>query len=95
MIVSDYNIFIIIVVMFQQPSKVKISKVSIKNIKGTSATKEGLILACSSGVPCEGVEISNVELTYDGAPAIATCSNVKPTISGKAPACTDPSVKKE
>ncbi|KAK8467540.1 hypothetical protein PHAVU_007G076625 [Phaseolus vulgaris] len=69
------------------PSKVKISKVSIKGIKGTSATKEGIILACSSGVPCEGVEIGDVTLTYNGAPVTATCTNVKPTITGKAPAC--------
>jgi len=81
--------------MVQNPSKIKISKVIIKNIKGTSGTKEGIILACSSGVPCEGVEISNVDLTFKGAPVIATCSNVKPKITGKAPACTAPSTKKE
>ncbi|QCE07914.1 galacturan 1 [Vigna unguiculata] len=79
----------------QNPSKIKISKVIIKDIKGTSGTKEGIILACSSGVPCEGVEISNVDLTFKGAPVIATCSNVKPKITGKAPACSAPSTKKE
>ncbi|KOM54876.1 hypothetical protein LR48_Vigan10g076800 [Vigna angularis] len=77
------------------PSKIKISKVTIKNIKGTSATKEGVILSCSSGVPCEGVEISNVDLKFNGTPAIAVCSNVKPKITGKAPACTAPSKKKQ
>jgi len=82
-------------VMVQNPSKIKISKVIIKNIKGTSGTKEGIILACSSGVPCEGVEISNVDLTFKGAPVIVTCSNVKPKITGKTPACTAPSTKKE
>jgi len=69
---------------------VKISKVSIKNIKGTSGTKEGIILACSSGVPCEGIEISNVQLTYNGTQAITSCSNVKPKISGNTPQCTAP-----
>ncbi|KAL9317629.1 hypothetical protein ACSQ67_014146 [Phaseolus vulgaris] len=58
-------------------------------IKGTSATKEGIILACSSGVPCEGVEIGDVTLTYNGGPIIAKCSNVKPTITRKAPARGD------
>ncbi|KOM35911.1 hypothetical protein LR48_Vigan02g206100 [Vigna angularis] len=79
----------------QYPSKIKISNVIIKNIKGTSATKEGIILACSSGVPCEGVEMSNVDLKFNGAPAIAVCSNVKPKITGKVPPCTAPSNKKQ
>ncbi|WVZ14232.1 hypothetical protein V8G54_011798 [Vigna mungo] len=77
------------------PSKIKISKVTIKNIKGTSATKEGVILSCSSGVPCEGVEISNVDLKFNGSPTIAVCSNVKPKITGTAPTCTAPSTKKQ
>ncbi|KAE9621872.1 putative polygalacturonase [Lupinus albus] len=70
------------------PSKVKISKVSFKNIKGTSSTKEGVVLICSKSIPCEGVELSEINLTFNGAPAIAVCSNVKPKIIGKAPACT-------
>ncbi|XP_052730079.1 polygalacturonase [Vigna angularis] len=78
----------------KQPSKVKISKVTIKNIKGTSATKEGMILDCSSGVPCEDVEISNVDLKFNGTPTIAVCSNVKPKITGNVPKCTTTSQKK-
>ncbi|KAK7258348.1 hypothetical protein RIF29_23921 [Crotalaria pallida] len=72
----------------QTPSKVKISKVTFKNIKGTSATKEGVKLICSKSVPCEGVELSDISLTYNGAPAIASCSNVSPKVTGKAPQCT-------
>ncbi|MCH4805136.1 glycosyl hydrolase family 28 protein, partial [Pasteurella multocida] len=71
----------------ETPSKIKISTVTFKNIKGTSATEEGVTLACSSGVPCEGVELNEIDLTYQGAPAKAKCSNVKPTIQGKAPSC--------
>ncbi|XP_061355356.1 polygalacturonase-like [Gastrolobium bilobum] len=71
----------------QTPSKVKISRVSFKNIKGTSGTPEGVVLICSSGNPCEGVELSNVDLTFNGAPATAKCANVKPVITGKAPTC--------
>ncbi|CAL0326205.1 unnamed protein product [Lupinus luteus] len=72
----------------QTPSKVKISKVSFKNIKGTSATKEAVKLICSKSIPCQGVELSEINLTFKGAPAIAVCSNVTPKIIGKAPACT-------
>ncbi|XP_057439668.1 polygalacturonase-like [Lotus japonicus] len=71
----------------QSPSKIKISKVSFKNIKGTSATPEGVVLVCSSGVPCDSVELNEVDLTFNGAPATAKCANVKPTIIGKAPTC--------
>ncbi|WJX67526.1 galacturonan 1,4-alpha-galacturonidase [Trifolium repens] len=72
------------------PSKIKISKVSFMNIKGTSGTAEGVTFICSAGVPCEGVELNNVDLTFNGAPAVAKCSNVKPTVIGKAPACQAP-----
>ncbi|XP_022640552.1 polygalacturonase-like [Vigna radiata var. radiata] len=78
----------------KQPSRVKINKVIIKNIKGTSATKEGMILACSSVAPCEGVEISNVDLKFNGTPTIAVCNNVKPKITGNVPECTTMNNKK-
>ncbi|KAJ1428126.1 Pectin lyase fold/virulence factor [Sesbania bispinosa] len=65
----------------------QISKVTFKNIKGTSTSPEGVVLICSSGVPCEGVELIDVDLTYNGAPAGAKCANVKPIITGKAPTC--------
>ena len=76
--------------MAQNPSKIKISQVTIKNIKGTSGTPEGMILICSSGVPCEGVKIADVDLTFNGAPITTKCANVKPTITGKAPTCATP-----
>ncbi|XP_020207396.1 polygalacturonase [Cajanus cajan] len=71
----------------EKPSKIKISKVSFKNIKGTSGTKEGMSLICSKGVPCEEVQIANVDLTFNGAETSAKCANVKPIITGKAPVC--------
>ncbi|XP_019197930.1 PREDICTED: exopolygalacturonase clone GBGA483-like [Ipomoea nil] len=75
------------------PSKVKISDVSFKEIKGTSATKVAVKLLCSPGVPCEKVEMSGVNLEYHGTngSAISECCNVKPTLSGKnvPPICDD------
>ncbi|KAK6228210.1 hypothetical protein SCA6_000550 [Theobroma cacao] len=67
------------------PSRVKISNVSFKNIRGTSATQVAVKLACSSGIPCENVEIGDINLSYIGTegPATSLCSNVKPTIAGR------------
>ncbi|KAG8647563.1 hypothetical protein MANES_09G087500v8 [Manihot esculenta] len=71
----------------KEPSKVKISDVSFKNIKGTSATALTIQLICSSGVPCEKVELANIDLTYSSpeGPAKSECIDVKPTIVGKIP----------
>ncbi|XP_017984474.1 PREDICTED: exopolygalacturonase [Theobroma cacao] len=67
------------------PSRVKISNVSFKNIRGTSATQVAVELTCSSGIPCENVEIGDINLSYIGTegPATSRCSNVKPIITGK------------
>ncbi|KAK4275865.1 hypothetical protein QN277_018879 [Acacia crassicarpa] len=70
------------------PSKVKISRVSFNNIKGTSTTKKGMILICSSGVPCEEVKLANINLRFQGTPATATCKNIKPQVFGNVPICT-------
>ncbi|CAH9107589.1 unnamed protein product [Cuscuta epithymum] len=66
-----------------KPSQVKISKVSYKGITGTSATENAVILACSSGVPCEGVDVGDIDLKFNGGAAKSTCTNVKPTFTGK------------
>ncbi|KAI3440937.1 uncharacterized protein J3R85_002970 [Psidium guajava] len=67
------------------PSKVKISNVSFRNFQGTSATALAVKLLCSRGVPCQQVELADINLKYDGENGTATsqCANVKPTITGK------------
>ncbi|XP_027925383.1 polygalacturonase-like [Vigna unguiculata] len=67
----------------ENPSKIKISQVSFKNITGTSGTKEGIVLLCSSGVPCEDVVLTDIDLKFNGTVASAVLSNVKPIIQGK------------
>ncbi|KAJ8761533.1 hypothetical protein K2173_001668 [Erythroxylum novogranatense] len=66
------------------PSKVKISGVEFKNIKGTSNTPLVVKLLCSSGIPCEGVSMADIDISYTGTlgPAKSECTNVKPTITG-------------
>ncbi|CAN6571476.1 unnamed protein product [Malus baccata var. baccata] len=69
----------------KMPSRVKISNVSFKNIRGTSADPVAVKLACSKGIPCQNVEISDINLTCNGKNGTCTsvCSNVNPTVTGK------------
>ncbi|XP_019176434.1 PREDICTED: polygalacturonase-like [Ipomoea nil] len=67
----------------EKPSQVKISKVSYNHILGASASKVAVTLKCSSAVPCEDVEVGDINLTFNGAPAESICSNIKPVLSGK------------
>ncbi|KAJ0013213.1 hypothetical protein Pint_21469 [Pistacia integerrima] len=72
------------------PSRVKLSNISFKKIRGTSATPIAMKLDCSSGTPCEGVEVADIQLKYIGkGPAKSECSNIKPKSSGvmDPPAC--------
>ncbi|KAL5537595.1 hypothetical protein UlMin_044859 [Ulmus minor] len=72
-------------------SKVKINKVSFKGISGTCSTPVAVKLVCSSGNPCQNVELGNINLKYNGkdGPAKFICKNVLPKITGKVnpPSC--------
>lgn len=67
----------------QTPSEVQISNVKFKNIRGSSATLVGVNLACSSTVPCQDVELDDIDLTYYGHEGSLTsqCFNVRARIT--------------
>ncbi|KAK8366558.1 hypothetical protein V6Z11_A02G126900 [Gossypium hirsutum] len=68
-----------------EESKAKLSNISFKNIHGTSARPEAVKIICSSTMPCENVELADIEITHSAPtrPAVSQCSNVKPKVSGK------------
>ncbi|KAJ9560795.1 hypothetical protein OSB04_005955 [Centaurea solstitialis] len=72
-------------------SKVKISNVSFRKIRGSSSTKVAMKLDCSPELPCDNVEMADINLTFKGSggPATSECSNVKPKVIGQVvpPAC--------
>ncbi|KAK4788461.1 hypothetical protein SAY86_019780 [Trapa natans] len=70
------------IMMNNVPLKVKISKVSYKNIKGTRFTPVAIKLICSKTFPCEGVEIANINLTWTKGNITSIYESVTPTIIG-------------
>ncbi|MQL85395.1 hypothetical protein Taro_017913 [Colocasia esculenta] len=65
------------------PSRVKISDIFFKNIRGTSSTPTAVILHCSRGMPCQNVQLQDVHLNHpSGISSISSCTNVKATYSG-------------
>ncbi|XP_042495425.1 exopolygalacturonase-like [Macadamia integrifolia] len=61
------------------PSRVKLTDIHFKNIKGTSFKQTAVSLICSEGAPCEGVELVDIELkpAAGNGDANSTCVNVK------------------
>ncbi|XP_021763214.1 exopolygalacturonase clone GBGE184-like [Chenopodium quinoa] len=80
-----------------EASHVKISDVHFKNIRGTSATTELVTFACSPALPCEGIEVADVNLSFEGKAVLhklkkplgaignlaTTCMNAKVIFNGK------------
>ncbi|KAK9947275.1 hypothetical protein M0R45_002908 [Rubus argutus] len=65
-----------------QSSGVKISKVTYKNIRGTSGTQVAMNFYCSSSNPCWGVKLQDIRLTYLNRAATSSCANIGGSKSG-------------
>ncbi|KAM4105627.1 hypothetical protein ACB094_04G005700 [Castanea mollissima] len=65
-----------------QNSGVKISQVTYKNIRGTSASQVAMNFICSSSNPCNGIKLQNIRLTYNKRAATSSCTNAAGLSSG-------------
>ncbi|XWS43917.1 hypothetical protein CRYUN_Cryun16bG0145800 [Craigia yunnanensis] len=65
-----------------QSSGVKISRVTYKNIQGTSATREAVTFDCSPSSPCRGITLQDIKLTNMNKPPTSSCENVGGTSRG-------------
>ncbi|XP_059434626.1 exopolygalacturonase-like [Corylus avellana] len=65
------------------PSRVQISNVHYINVRGTSTTAFPVKLMCSKQFPCKDVQLTNIDLRYNGSPATSTCDNAKVRYSGR------------
>ncbi|KAJ8755267.1 hypothetical protein K2173_019065 [Erythroxylum novogranatense] len=68
-----------------QNSGVKISGVTYKNIKGTSASDIAINFNCSASNPCVGLELVDIDLTYLNPPNVetnSTCNHANGSSSG-------------
>ncbi|XP_066321403.1 exopolygalacturonase-like [Miscanthus floridulus] len=67
-------------------SKVAVTDVVFKNIHGTSNTPEAITLNCANNLPCQGVQLINVDIKYNGSgnKTMAVCKNAIGKSSGLA-----------
>ncbi|XP_009411633.2 exopolygalacturonase-like [Musa acuminata AAA Group] len=65
-------------------SRVKLSDIHFKNIRGTTKRPEAVILRCSKGTPCQKLSLHNINLKNIGSgDTLSTCLNAKAEYSGK------------
>ncbi|KAK4388415.1 Exopolygalacturonase [Sesamum angolense] len=73
-----------------KPSLVKISNIVYQNIRGTTTSPVAVSLKCSSGAPCQNVQLHNINLQATGkARPTSVCSSANVGYSGvqNPPAC--------
>uniref|UniRef100_A0A166DYM6 Polygalacturonase n=1 Tax=Daucus carota subsp. sativus TaxID=79200 RepID=A0A166DYM6_DAUCS len=76
------------------PSKVQLSQIYFKNIRGTTWSNIAISLNCSSSHPCQGVELMDIDLKYTGNNTVdrithSECANAHAKFGGvmNPPAC--------
>ncbi|KAK9082801.1 hypothetical protein Scep_029272 [Stephania cephalantha] len=65
-----------------QSSGVKISDVTYRNIKGSSASEIAMNFDCSHTNPCSNIVLDNVDLTYENKVATASCKSADGSATG-------------
>ncbi|KAK3414387.1 hypothetical protein EUGRSUZ_H00250 [Eucalyptus grandis] len=65
-----------------QSSGAKISQVTYRNIRGTSATQNAVTFDCSGSTPCREIRLQDIHLTYMNRAATSSCKNIGGTSSG-------------
>uniref|UniRef100_A0A6N2L875 Damage-control phosphatase ARMT1-like metal-binding domain-containing protein n=1 Tax=Salix viminalis TaxID=40686 RepID=A0A6N2L875_SALVM len=71
--------------LVQEPSKVKLSDIYFKQIRGTSSSAVAVALECSEGIPCQNIFLENVhlELSTGEKQATSSCKNVRARYIGE------------
>ncbi|XP_068652819.1 exopolygalacturonase-like [Aristolochia californica] len=68
----------------KSPSKVRLRDITYRNIRGVSTSETAVLFLCSEEVPCENVELVNINLRFKGqGHSKSSCSNVNGVASGK------------
>ncbi|KAI7733383.1 hypothetical protein M8C21_033680, partial [Ambrosia artemisiifolia] len=65
------------------PSKVQLSNLTFRKIRGTSATQVAVKLSCSQGLPCDNVEVADINLKFKGGTTTSECSNAITKVVGQ------------
>lgn len=66
----------------QIPSRVKISDIDFKNIRGTTSSQLAVKLICSAEVPCQNIQLSDISLKYNDGATTTLCKNINPILGG-------------
>ncbi|KAL2924924.1 Exopolygalacturonase [Bienertia sinuspersici] len=67
------------ILMKHTPSRVRLSNIYFKNIRGTSLSEVAVTLSCSKGIPCKNIFLQNVHLNLTSGERLplSSCENVK------------------